>query len=403
MPDLLINNATPVDSLSWTEQRQISCSVDVDELGTVAEDGNKYIQISGMSLGLSGRGAPRTVSLGLWDPDLFLLANTANFSIAASSSARLTETQPLLSPLLINTTTTASVNAGAWILDSQAVYYQRGSTDVGVSNIIYDLEVNTSISDFTDSGTLNPDNTLIGNLEYATVPSQAGSVTATRGNTNVSLRWTAPSSDGGSPITSYTLQRATNSTFTTDLVTTTGIIGTSTVVTGLTNGTLYYFRVGAVNAVATAAGTTGQFSTLVTPNSSATPSSPGLPGAPTNLTVLSGSDIPSAPGLDLTTSLLLQWTAANNNGSALTSYFIILQPQDGSDAITQSVAGSATSRLFTGLVTNMNYQIGMYAKNSVLGIGAFSDTIYGKPVIESASKGIIKRYDASKEAWIVVI
>ena len=239
MPDLLINNATPVDSLSWTEQRQISCSVDVDELGTVAEDGNKYIQISGMSLGLSGRGAPRTVSLGLWDPDLFLLANTANFSIAASSSARLTETQPLLSPLLINTTTTASVNAGAWILDSQAVYYQRGSTDVGVSNIIYDLEVNTSISDFTDSGTLNPDNTLIGNLEYATVPSQAGSVTATRGNTNVSLRWTAPSSDGGSPITSYTLQRATNSTFTTDLVTTTGIIGTSTVVTGLTHGTLY--------------------------------------------------------------------------------------------------------------------------------------------------------------------
>ena len=119
--------------------------------------------------------------------------------------------------------------------------------------------------------------------------------------------------------------------------------------------------------------------------------------------MLSGSDIPSAPGLDLTTSLLLQWTAANNNGSALTSYFIILQPQDGSDAITQSVAGSATSRLFTGLVTNMNYQIGMYAKNSVLGIGAFSDTIYGKPVIESASKGIINRYDASKEAWIVVI
>lgn len=402
MTILLINDATPADSLSWTEQRQLSCLVDVDGIGAVAEDGNKYIQISSMSLGLSGRGAPRTVSLGLWDSDLSLAANTANFSIAASSSARLTETQPLLSPLLINTTTTASVNAGAWILDSQAVYYQRGSTDVSVSNIIYDLEVNTSISDFTDSGTLNPDNTLIGNLEYATVPSQAGSVTATRGNTNVSLRWTAPSSDGGSPITSYTIQRATNSTFTTGVVTTTGIIGTSTVITGLTNGVTLYFRVAAVNAVATAAGTTGQFSTLVTPNSSATPSSPGLPGAPTNIVVLSGSDITSAPGLDRTTSLFIQWTAANNNGSALTSYFIILQPQDGGDAITRSVAGSATSALFTGLVTNMNYDIGMYANNSELGIGAFGISS-GKPVSESTLKGIIKRYDASKETWIVVI
>jgi hypothetical protein len=101
--------------------------------------------------------------------------------------------------------------------------------------------------------------------------------------------------------------------------------------------------------------------------------------------------------------LLLQWTAANNNGSALTSYFIILQPQDGGEAITKSVSGSATSTLFTGLVTNMNYEIAMYANNSVAGIGAFSDTIYGKPVIESLSKGIIKRYDASKETWIVVI
>jgi hypothetical protein len=403
MPDLLINNATPVDSLSWTEQRQISCSVDVDGVGTVAEDGNKYISVTGLNLGISGRGASRTVSLGLWESDLSLAANTADFSVSASSSARLTGVQPLVSPLLVNTTTTASLNVGAWVIDSQAVYYQRGVTGVGVNSIIYDSEANTSISDFTNSGTLNADNTLIGSLEYATIPSQVGSVTATGGNTNVSLRWPTPASDGGSPITSYTIQRATNSTFTAGVVTTTGVTGNSTVITGLTNGTLYYFKVAAVNAVATAAGTTGVYSDSSFVNSRATPTSPARPGAPTNLIVLSGSDIPSAPGLDRTTSLLLQWTAANNNGSALTSYFIILQPQDGGEAITKSVSGSATSTLFTGLVTNMNYEIAMYANNSVAGIGAFSDTIYGKPVIESLSKGIIKRYDASKETWIVVI
>jgi titin len=401
MNSLLINNAIPTDSLSWTEQRQLSCSVDVDGIGTVAQDGNKYIQISGMGLGLSGRGAPRTVALGLWDSDLSLLANTANFSISASSSARLTEVQPLLSPLLINTTTTASVNAGAWILDSQAVYYQRAITDADVNNIIYDLEANTSISDFTDSGTLNPDNTLIGNLEYATVPSQAGHVIATPGNTNVSLRWSAPSSDGGSPITSYTIQRATNSSFTTGVVATTGIIGTSTVITGLTNGVRLWFRVAAVNAVATAAGTTGQFSGLVVFNSDATPTSPGRPGFPTNIVVLSGSDIPSAPSLDRTTSLLLQWTAANNNGATISSYFIGLTPQDGGPSISQAASGSAVSLLVTGLITNVTYDIVIWANNSV-GVGAIGITS-GKPVSESAVKGIIKRYDASKEAWIVVI
>lgn len=402
MTSLLINNATPVDSLSWTEQRQILCSVDVDGVGAVAQDGNKYISVTGLNLGLSGRGASRTVSLGLWESDLSLSANTADFSVSASSSARLTGVQPLVSPLLVNTTTTASLNVGAWVIDSQAVYYQRGATGVGLNSIIYDSEANTSISDFTNSGTLNADNTLIGSLEYATVPSQAGSVTATPGNTNVSLRWTAPSSDGGSPITGYTLQRATNSTFTAGLVTTTGIVGTSTVITGLTNGVRLWFRVAAVNAVATAAGTTGQFSSLVVGNSDATPSNPGRPGAPTNVVVLSGSDIPPAPGLDLTTSLLLQWTAANDNGSALTSYFIALSPQDGGESITQEVAGSATSALFTGLVTNMNYNILMWANNSVAGIGAIA-TASGKPVIESVSKGIIKRYDASRETWIVVI
>jgi hypothetical protein len=72
--------------------------------------------------------------------------------------------------------------------------------------------------------------------------------------TKVTFVWSPPD-DGGSPITSYTVQRATNSTFTSGLVTITGITGTSTVITGLTNGVQYFFRIAAINAVATAAGT----------------------------------------------------------------------------------------------------------------------------------------------------
>ncbi len=92
----------------------------------------------------------------------------------------------------------------------------------------------------------------------ATVPGAPAELTATAGNAQVSLSWAAPASDGGSPVISYKVYIATGSGAQGSAVIGTSR-GTGGTVTGLVNGTVYYFTVTAVNA----AGNESPFSTGV--------------------------------------------------------------------------------------------------------------------------------------------
>jgi hypothetical protein len=85
-------------------------------------------------------------------------------------------------------------------------------------------------------------------------------VTATAGAASAAVSWTAPA-NGGSVITSYTVTPYIGSTAQTP--TTVTPPGTTTTVTGLTNGTAYTFRVTATNAIGTGAASAA--STPVTP------------------------------------------------------------------------------------------------------------------------------------------
>jgi fibronectin type 3 domain-containing protein len=81
----------------------------------------------------------------------------------------------------------------------------------------------------------------------ATVPSVPQSLVVVGGTAQVALTWSAPSSDGGSPITAYRIYRGTGIGGET-LLTAVGNVLTYTD-TGVTNGLTYYYVVSAVNGV----------------------------------------------------------------------------------------------------------------------------------------------------------
>ena len=100
-----------------------------------------------------------------------------------------------------------------------------------------------------------------------TAPAAPTGVAATAGNGTATVSWTAPS-NGGSPITSYTITPFIGLTAQTPTTISGSPPATSTTISGLTNGTTYTFVVTATNAVGT--GPPSATSNAVTPTA-ATP------------------------------------------------------------------------------------------------------------------------------------
>ncbi|QXC59512.1 fibronectin type III domain-containing protein [Aquihabitans sp. G128] len=119
------------------------------------------------------------------------------------------------------------------------------------------------------SGLVTTDAAIAATAACPTVPGPPTGITATAGNAQATVSWTAPAANGGSAITGYKVTPFIG--VTPQAVRSFSGAGTSGVVTGLTNGTTYTFKVAAVNANGTGA--------LSGASPSVTPVAPPVPGA----------------------------------------------------------------------------------------------------------------------------
>src|SRR5437773_2235747 len=134
----------------------------------------------------------------------------------------------------------------------------------------------------------------------ATVPSARQGLSAAPGDATVSLTWSPPSSNGGSPITNYRVYRGFTSGGET-LLTTLGVV-TSYSDTAVTNGVTYYYEVSALNNVGEGPRSSEASATPIAPTTA--------PGAPRDLGAVAG-DATVAPA----------WSSpSSDGGSAITNH-----------------------------------------------------------------------------------
>jgi hypothetical protein len=79
------------------------------------------------------------------------------------------------------------------------------------------------------------------------VPTAPTGVSGTARSKAIRVVWTIPSSNGGSPITGYRIQKSVNGGAWSAVVSNTGSTATALLVTGLKPADRYRFRVAAIN------------------------------------------------------------------------------------------------------------------------------------------------------------
>jgi hypothetical protein len=178
----------------------------------------------------------------------------------------------------------------------------------------------------------------------ATVPGAPTNISAVIGDGSATVSFDPPASDGGSPITGYTVTASAGSSLVAALTASVSASSASAsgpsspiVVGGLTNGTPYSFTVTATNAVGSGPSST--------PSSSVTPAT--VPGAPSSVTAIPGNGMAS----------VVVGAPASDGGAQITSYTIVAAP-GGATCVTNftgctvSNLDNETAYTFTAKATN---------------------------------------------------
>ena len=160
--------------------------------------------------------------------------------------------------------------------------------------------------------------------------------------TSASVSFTAPESNGGSTIISYTAVSTPGGM----TGTITGASSGSIIINGLTASTSYTFKVYATNSV-------GNSTQSAASNSIVTASATTQPGAP---------NIGTATKTGATTASIAFTAPASNGGSSIVSYTAISYPGGRTGTFVGSGSGTIS---ITGLIPNTSYTFRVTATNSI--------------------------------------
>jgi len=191
-------------------------------------------------------------------------------------------------------------SGGTWSTFTDGVTSSTGATVTGLSNgtsYVFRVAAVNTYGTGSYSGVSN-------SALVATVPGAPTiSYVSPYGNGSAEVAWSAPASNGGASVASYTIQYSTSATFASSVTTVSPTVSSSpTVVAGLTNGTPYYFRVAATNCSGT-----GSYSAIS--SSVTTYTVPSAPAAPTY-----------SSGQNSSTTDTFTWVAPASNGSPIDKY-----------------------------------------------------------------------------------
>ena len=183
-----------------------------------------------------------------------------------------------------------------------------------------------------------------------TAPGAPTSLTATAsGTSTINLSWTAPGSDGGSPITGYKIEVSSNGGSSwTELVANTGNANTTYAHSGLAADTTRHYRVSAINSIGTS--TASNVANATTGAS--------VPGAPTSLSATASGS----------TTINLSWSApASTGGSAITGYKIEVSSDGGSSwsELVANTGNANTTYAHSGLADGATRHYRVSAINSI--------------------------------------
>ncbi len=320
---------------------------------TVVFDGNGSLSAVDVQFGTTGWGATfsdvpvHVVPIAPGAPTVYSFTGgngqaTVTFTEPASTGgSAITNYLVEYKPTSDSSWTTFSHDASASTLSYVISGLTNGTSyDVRVSAV---NTVGTSSASAASSATLG------------TTPSAPTVDSVTAGNAQVTVAFTAPSSDGGSPVTSYEYSLDDGFSWVSAAPTSSPIV-----VTGLTNGTTYSVKLRAVNDVGAGSANTAVSATPVT-----------TPGAPTVDSVTAGN-----------AQVTVAFTApSSDGGSSITDYLVEYKLTSDSSWTTWSHDVSASTRSYTvtGLTNGSTYDVRVAAVNAV-GTGNASSTSSATPV-----------------------